>query len=63
MIECYKDSTNENGVVVEFQGDCIDVISDFVCIASKLLHSGVPMEILRQSLEAADKHKGEWKTE
>lgn len=61
MIKCYKDPTIEKDVVVEFQGDGLEITSDFVCIASKMLHSGIPMKILRESLEIADKYKGEWK--
>lgn len=63
MIKCYKDPENENLVVVELEGDCIDVTSDFVCIASKMLNSGIPIEILERSLKVADEHKKEWRVE
>ena len=60
MIKCYKDENDKDGVIVELEGDAIQVTSDFVCIASKLLNSGVPFSILTQSLLIADKHKKEW---
>ena len=63
MIHCYKDKDNSERVVVELEGDCIDITSDFVCIASKMLHSGIPMQILVNSLLIAAKHKKEWRTE
>ena len=63
MIHCYKDKDNPEGVVVELEGDCIDITSDFVCIASKMLHTGIPLQILVNSLLIADKHKKEWRTE
>ena len=63
MIHCYKDKDNPEGVIVELEGDCIDITSDFVCIASKMLHSGIPMQILVNSLLIADEHKKEWRTE
>lgn len=63
MIHCYKDKVNPEGVVVELEGDCIDITSDFVCIASKMLHSGIPMQILVNFLLIADEHKKEWRTE
>ncbi len=63
MIHCYKDKDNPEGVVVELEGDCIDITSEFVCIASKMLHTGIPLQILVNSLLIADKHKKEWRTE
>lgn len=63
MIKCYKDPEIKDRVVVELEGDCIDITSDFVCIASKMLNVGIPMEILARSLLVADEHKKEWRTE
>lgn len=63
MIHCYKDKDNPKGVVVELEGDCIDITSDFVCIASKMLHSGIPIEILERSLQIALIHKDGWRSE
>ena len=63
MIKCYKDPKDKDGVIVELEGDCIEITSDFVCIASKMLHSGIPFEILERSLQVADKHKDEWRSE
>lgn len=60
MIKCYKDPETKDGVIVELEGDCIDVTSDFVCIASKMMHSGIPFKILEESLKAAEKYKNEW---
>ena len=60
MINCYKDPKDKNGVIVEFEGDAVEITSDFVCIASKMLHSGIPLEILCRSLAIAFKHKGDW---
>ena len=31
MINCYKDPKDKDGVIVELEGDCIDITSDFVC--------------------------------
>ncbi|MBQ1574180.1 MAG: hypothetical protein IIZ78_23900 [Clostridiales bacterium] len=65
MIKCYKDpeSKDKGSVIVELEGDCIEITSDFVCIASKMLNSGIPMEILTRSLLIADEHKKEWRVE
>lgn len=63
MIKCYKVTKHKDGVIVELKGDCIEVTSDFVCIASKMLNSGIPMEILERSLQIADKHKDDWRRE
>lgn len=63
MIHCYKDKDAPEGVIVNLEGDRIEITSDFVCIASKMLHSGIPMQILVNSLLIADKHKKEWRTE
>lgn len=63
MIKCYKDPETKDRVIVELDGDCIQITSDFVCIASKMLHSGIPLEILERSLQIADKHKDEWRSE
>lgn len=63
MIKCYIDPENKDRVVVELEGDCIDITSDFVCIASKMLNTGIPMEILQRSLLVADEHKKEWRNE
>lgn len=65
MIKCYKDPEAKDGdrVIVELEGDCIDVTTDFVCIASKMLNSGIPMEILESSLHVAEKHKKDWRVE
>lgn len=63
MIHCYKDKNNPERVVVELDGDCIDITSEFVCIASKMLHSGIPLQMLVTSLLIADEHKKEWRTE
>lgn len=63
MIKCYKDPEIKDRVVVELEGDCIDITSDFVCIASKMLNAGIPMEILARSLLLANEHKKEWRTE
>lgn len=63
MIKCYKDPETKDGVIVELEGDCIDVTSDFVCIASKMLHSGIPLQILVNSLMIATEHKNDWRTE
>lgn len=62
MINCYKDPKTEDGVIVELEGDCIQITSDFVCIASKMLHSGIPLEILVNSLMIATEHKNDWRT-
>lgn len=62
MINCYKDPKDKEGVIVELEGDCIDITSDFVCIASKMLHIGIPMEILVNSLLIAEEHKKEWRS-
>lgn len=63
MIHCYKDQENKDRVVIELEGDAIEITSDFVCIASKMLHDGIPFQILTESLLIAAKHKGEWKSE
>lgn len=63
MINCYKDPETINGVIVELEGDCIQITSDFVCIASKMLHSGIPLQILVNSLMIATEHKNDWRTE
>lgn len=63
MIHCYKDQENKDGVVVELEGDAIEIASDFVCIASKMLHSGIPLVILVKSLMIATEHKNDWRTE
>lgn len=63
MINCYKDPKTKEGVIVELEGDCIEITSDFVCIASKMLHSGIPLEILERSLQIALIHKDEWRSE
>lgn len=63
MIKCYKDPETKDGVIVELEGDCIDVTSDFVCIASKMLHSGIPLQILVNFLMIANEHKNDWRTE
>ena len=63
MIKCYKDPETKDGAIVELEGDCIDVTSDFVCIASKMLHSGIPLQILVNSLMIATEHKNDWRTE
>lgn len=63
MINCYKDTKTKDGVIVELEGDGIQIASDFVCIASKMLHSGIPLEILERSIQIADKHKDEWRSE
>lgn len=65
MIKCYKDpeAKGRDRVIVELEGDCIEITSDFVCIASKMLNSGIPMEILERSLLIADEHKKEWRVE
>lgn len=63
MIKCYKDPNIKDRIIVELEGDCIDITSDFVCIASKMLHIGIPMEILARSLLVADEHKKEWRSE
>ena len=63
MIKCYKDTKTKDGVIVEFEGDGVEITSDFMCIASKMLHSGIPLEILCRSLAIAVKYKGDWKTE
>ena len=63
MIKCYKDPETKDRVIVELDGDCIQITSDFVGIASKMLHSGIPLEILERSLQIADKHKDEWRSE
>lgn len=63
MINCYKDPETKDGVIVELEGDCIEITSDFVCIASKMLHSGIPLQILVNSLMIATEHKNDWRTE
>ena len=63
MIKCYKDRKSKDGVVVELYGDAIQITSEFVCIASKMLHSGIPLQILVNSLMIATKHKNDWRTE
>ena len=63
MITCYKDSETKDGVIVELEGDAIQITSDFVCIASKMLHSGIPLQILVNSLMIATEHKNDWRTE
>ena len=63
MIKCYKDGKDKNGVIVELDGDPIEVTTDFTCIASRLLRIGVPMQILKRSLDAAEKYKAEWKVD
>lgn len=63
MIKCYKDQEVKDRIVVELKGDCIDITSDFVCIASKMLNMEIPFEILERSLHVADKHKDEWRSE
>ena len=50
MIHCYKDKDDPEGVIVHLEGDHIEITSDFVCIASKMLNSGIPLEILCRSL-------------
>lgn len=60
MIKCYKDQKDKHGVIVELEGDKIEVTTDFVCIASKMLYSGIPLEILYMSLATASKYKGGW---
>lgn len=61
MIKCYKDPKDKDGVIVEFEGDGVEITSVFVCIASKMLHSGIPLEILERSLQIAQIHKDEWR--
>ena len=61
MINCYKDPKDKDGVIVKLEGDGIEITSDFVCIASKMLHSGIPFEILECSLQIARIHKDEWR--
>lgn len=63
MIHCYKDKDDPEGVIVHLEGDHIEITSDFVCIASKMLNSGIPLEILCRSLAIAAKYKWEWKDE
>lgn len=63
MIKCYKDPKTKDGVIVELEGDAIQITSDFVCIASKMLHSGIPLEILECSIQIAEEHKKEWRSE
>lgn len=63
MINCYKDPKTKDGVIVELEGDVIQITSDFVCIASKMLNSGIPLELLERFLQVADKHKDEWRSE
>lgn len=60
MIKCYKDRKSKDGMVVELHGDAIQITSEFVCIASKMMHSGIPFKILEESLKAAEKYKNEW---
>ena len=57
MIKCYKD---EKRCVIEDDGDLIELTTDFACIASWLLHKGVPMEVLVRSLTTAEKFQKEW---
>lgn len=63
MINCYRKPDSENGVCVEIDGDVIQITTEFVCIASKMLHDGIPFQILMESLLIAAKHKGEWESE
>lgn len=63
MIKCYKDENDKDGVVVEFEGDLIELTTDFTCIASKLLSDGAPFQVLVRALTTADKYKTEWKNE
>ena len=63
MIHCYKDKDAPEGVIVNLEGDRVEITSDFVCIASKMLNSGIPLEILCRSLAIAVKDKWEWKAE
>ena len=60
MIKCYKDKKTKDGVIVEFGGDAAEITSDFVCIASKMLHLGIPLVILVKSLMIATEHKYDW---
>lgn len=60
MINCYKDPKTKDGFIVEFEGDAIQITSEFVCIASKMLHSGIPLVILVNSLMIATEHKNDW---
>lgn len=61
MIKCYRDEKHPNGCIVEDDGDLIELTTDFVCIASWLLHKGAPMEVLVRSLTTAEKYQKEWK--
>lgn len=61
MIKCYKDPETKDGVIVELEGDGIEITSDFVCIASKMLHLGIPLVILVKSLMLATEHKYDWR--
>ena len=63
MINCYKDPKDKDRVIVELEGDCIEITTDFVCIASKMLHSGIPLEILERSIKIALMHKDDWRSE
>lgn len=65
MIKCYKDPKDKEGVRVELDGNKIDLTAQFVCIAAKLMHSGIPVKILQKSIEIAEKHKDgfEWENE
>ena len=60
MIHCQKDQESKDRVVVELEGDAIEITTDFACIASKMLNIGIPIEILYRSLATAYKHKGDW---
>ena len=63
MIHCYKDKDDPKMVVVELEGDALEITSEFVCIASQMLHSGIPLQILVNSLMIATEHKKDWRTE
>lgn len=63
MINCYEDPNPAGGIHVEINGDVIQITSEFVCIASNLLHDGIPFQILMESLFIAAKHKGKWESE
>lgn len=57
MIKCYKDKEQGDGVIVEFEGDSIEITSDLVCIIAKMLQSGIPLGIIANALMLADKYK------
>ena len=63
MINCYQKPDSEHGICIKIDGDVIQITTEFVCIASMMLHDGIPFESLMESLFIAANNQGEWESE